>query len=257
MGVLATILNYTGINLGYLYKLMGVLISSAVIPITLTLLWSKQNRLAATIAPIFGFVCSMTAWLTTTYGLYGEITVYTSNQNYPMLAGNLVALFSPLFVTLPLSFMWPENYTFEGTRQIEQIQEDQVISPPEEQQQKVKDEEAEQLQMKKSSKFAKIASVSLTLALFILWPLPMFGSQYVFSLSFFRGWVIVSIIWVFFSTFAVGLFPLWEARQDTVIVCKALWEDIRGRRSLGLPKTMAEAGVTESSNSVIVDEKKA
>ncbi|KAI9490942.1 Sodium:solute symporter family-domain-containing protein [Zychaea mexicana] len=263
MGVLATLLNFTGINLGYLYKLMGVLISSAVIPITLTLLWSKQNKHAAAIAPIFGLCCSLTAWLVTTKSLYGEITVFTSNQNYPMLAGNLVALFSPLFIILPLSFIWPENYTFEGTRQIQVVKEDTVTVPApvtayeqDLRQQEIEEDEAEQLRLKKSSRFAKISSVCLALSLFILWPMPMFGSQYVFSLPFFRGWVIVGIIWVFFSTFMVGVYPLFEARKDTVIILKAIWDDIRGRRNVSLPKTMAEAGITESNDSVVVEEKK-
>ncbi|KAI7851724.1 Sodium:solute symporter family-domain-containing protein [Circinella umbellata] len=274
MGVLATLLNLTGINLGYLYKLMGVLISSAVIPLTLTLLWGKQNLYAAAIAPIFGLCCSLIAWLVTTQALYGEITVFTSNQNYPMLAGNLVALFSPVFITLPISFIWPQNYTFDGTRQIKQVKTDTIVQPDQEQPKpenessatedslsssssNEKEADDEQIRMGKSARFAKISSVILALSLFILWPMPMLGSQYVFSLPFFRGWVIVGIIWVFFSTFMVGIYPLWEARTDTIIIVKALWDDIRGRRNIGLPKTMNEAGISESNQNVIVQEKKA
>ena len=252
---------------------MGVLISSAVIPLTLTLLWGKQNIYAAAIAPIFGLCCSLIAWLVTTHALYGEITVFTSNQNYPMLAGNLVALFSPVLITLPISLIWPQNYTFEGTRQIEQVQIDTIIQPDQEQPKPEnessttedssssssngKESDDEQARMAKSAKFAKISSIILAVSLFILWPMPMLGSQYVFSLSFFRGWVIVGMIWVFFSTFMVGLYPLSEARTDTMIIIKALWEDIRGRRNIGLPKTMDEAGIPESNQSVIVQEKKA
>ncbi|KAG2218032.1 hypothetical protein INT45_014308 [Circinella minor] len=274
MGVLATLLNLTGINLGYLYKLMGVLISSAVIPLTLTLLWGKQNLYAAAIAPIFGLCCSLIAWLVTTQALYGEITVFTSNQNYPMLAGNLVALFSPVLITLPISFIWPQNYTFDGTRQIKQVHTDTIVHPDQEQPKpenelsatedslsssssNEKEADDEQIRMAKSARFAKISSIILALSLFILWPMPMLGSQYVFSLSFFRGWVIVGIIWVFFSTFMVGLYPLWEARTDTIIIVKALWDDIRGRRNIGLPKTINEAGISESNQNVIVQEKKA
>lgn len=35
-----------GISIGYLYLMMGVIISSAVLPATLTLMWKKQNMLA-------------------------------------------------------------------------------------------------------------------------------------------------------------------------------------------------------------------
>lgn len=42
MGGFSTMLYYIGVGMGYLYLLMGVIISSAVIPATLTLCWSGQ-----------------------------------------------------------------------------------------------------------------------------------------------------------------------------------------------------------------------
>jgi Na+/proline symporter len=83
--------------MGWLYVFMGVIISSAVLPATLTLMWDGQNRMAATLSPILGLICSITAWLVTTSKLNdGAITVATSGANNPMLAGNLVALLSPM-----------------------------------------------------------------------------------------------------------------------------------------------------------------
>lgn len=38
-------LYYIGVGMGYLYLLMGVIISSAVVPATLTLVWSGQVNL--------------------------------------------------------------------------------------------------------------------------------------------------------------------------------------------------------------------
>lgn len=42
MGGFSTMLYYIGVGMGYLYLLMGVIISSAVIPATLTLTWHDQ-----------------------------------------------------------------------------------------------------------------------------------------------------------------------------------------------------------------------
>lgn len=39
-------LYYAGISMGYLYLMMGVIISSAVLPATLTLTWAGQNKWA-------------------------------------------------------------------------------------------------------------------------------------------------------------------------------------------------------------------
>jgi hypothetical protein len=83
--------------MGWLYVFMGVIISSAVLPATLTLMWKGQNFWAATLSPILGLICSLTAWLVTTSKLNdGVINVATSGANNPMLAGNVVALLSPM-----------------------------------------------------------------------------------------------------------------------------------------------------------------
>jgi Na+/proline symporter len=87
----------TRISMGWLYVFMGVIISSAVLPATLTLMWKGQNRMAAMLSPILGLACSITAWLVTTAKLNdGVISVATSGANNPMLAGNVVALLSPM-----------------------------------------------------------------------------------------------------------------------------------------------------------------
>jgi Na+/proline symporter len=97
MASFSTGLYYAGISMGWLYVFMGVIISSAVLPATLTLLWKGQNFWAATLSPILGLMCSLTAWLVTTSKLNdGVISVETSGANNPMLAGNVVALLSPM-----------------------------------------------------------------------------------------------------------------------------------------------------------------
>ena len=65
MAAWSTALYYIGISMGYLYLLMGVIISAAVLPATLTLMWSKQNWWAATFTPPLGFACALIAWLVT------------------------------------------------------------------------------------------------------------------------------------------------------------------------------------------------
>ena len=42
MAGFSTMLYYIGIGMGYLYLLMGVIISSAVVPATMTLIWKDQ-----------------------------------------------------------------------------------------------------------------------------------------------------------------------------------------------------------------------
>jgi urea-proton symporter len=56
--------------MGWLYLWMGgggvvvvvvVMISAAVVPVALTLLWSRQNWLAASLSPAIGLICALVA----------------------------------------------------------------------------------------------------------------------------------------------------------------------------------------------------
>lgn len=63
-----------------LYLLMGVIISSAVLPATLSLMWSKQNTIAATLTPFLGLICSLTAWLVTAKKQTGNLSVASTGS---------------------------------------------------------------------------------------------------------------------------------------------------------------------------------
>jgi Na+/proline symporter len=55
--------------------MMGVIISSAVLPAALTLFWKRQNRIAATLSPILGLITALIAWLVTAKKQYGDLSV--------------------------------------------------------------------------------------------------------------------------------------------------------------------------------------
>lgn len=70
----------------------------------------------------------------------------------------------------------------------------------------------------------------------------MYGSGYVFSKKFFTGWVVVGILWLFCSAFAVGLYPLWEGRHSMAHTFKSIYLDLTGKRK---PKLVGREGVVE------------
>lgn len=63
-------------------QLQGVIISSAVLPATLTLMWNKQNLAAAALSPILGLACSLIAWLVTAKKQYGNLSVASTGSKY-------------------------------------------------------------------------------------------------------------------------------------------------------------------------------
>ena len=231
-------LYYAGISMGFLYLMMGVIISSAVLPASLTLLWSGMNKWAAMLSPPLGLACSLTAWFVTCKAMYGELTIDTLGSNYPMLAGNVVALCSPIIFIPVLTFaLGRDHYDWGSMLEIRKGDDHDLAAAagidlelvPGEQAVDQAVIEKEKALLLRASKIAKITTVVMTLCFLILWPLPMFGSKYVFSKKFFTGWVTVGIMWLFCSLLCVGVYPLWEGRHSCINTTRNMWLDMRGK----------------------------
>jgi SSS family transporter len=224
-------LYYNGVSMGYLYVLMGVLISAAVLPATLTLVWSGQNKWAATLSPPIGAAMAITAWLVTAKKTCGVLDVECTGQNDPMLAGNITALLSPALLVPVFTLIFGlAKYDWQSMleiRKAEDVDENgNVIVNPHEM--VAGDEEArfqdEQKMLRRALKIATGVTLFLAIALLVLWPLPIYGSRYVFSQSFFTGWVVVAIIWIFISLILVGIYPLWEGRNSIIRTVKSVFK---------------------------------
>lgn len=238
LAAFSTGLYYIGISMGYLYLLMGVIISSAVLPAALTLMWKQQNLIAVTLSPILGLACSLIAWLVTAKKQYGNLSVASTGSNNPMLAGNVVALLSPLVFVPVLTYGFGvQNYDYKSMAAIRLGNDEDIAdaahtdlelipgaigATPEE-------TAAEQKKLSRASMIAKSLTGFMTIAMLVLWPMPMYGTGYVFSKKFFTGWVSVGILWLFCSAFMVGLFPLWEGKSSMVRTFRGVMNDIRGR----------------------------
>lgn len=126
-----------------------------------------------------------------------------------MLAGNVAALLSPVvFVPLFTFLFGADNYDYESMRAIRKGDDHDIAEAegvdleliPGEAEATAAAEEEEQKNLKRAAFIARTLTVIMTLALLVLWPMPLYGSKYIFSKSFFTGWVSVGIIWLFFST---------------------------------------------------------
>ncbi|KAI1212571.1 Na+/solute symporter [Annulohypoxylon truncatum] len=232
-------LYYAGISMGYLYLMMGCIISSAVIPATLTLVWKGQNKWAAALSPIFGLAFSLIAWLVTAHKECGSLDVECTGSNNPMLAGNVTALLSPLALIPIFTLIFGmDNYDWKSMMEIRRgddhdlaatagVDLEQTVGGHEETANEFADEQSK---LMRASKISKWTTAGLTLAFLVLWPFPMYGSSYVFSKPFFTGWVTVGIIWIFCSLGAVGLFPVFEGRLTLVRTFKAIVLDLSGKK---------------------------
>ena len=118
MAIFAIIWNVIGIDLGWLFLVMGLLIGGAVFPVAFAITWKKQSRLGAISGAVSGLAAGLTAWLVEAQVHYGELTLTSTGANYPTLAGNLAAIMTGLIVTVTISLIKPDDFDWESTRAI-------------------------------------------------------------------------------------------------------------------------------------------
>lgn len=166
--------------MGYLYLMMGCIISSAVIPATLTLLWKDMNWIAAAGSPVLGLACSLTAWLVTARRECGELSVSCTGSNYPMLAGNVTALLSPLIFVPVLTYGFGrQNYNWESMKMISRGDDSALIRRASLEPETVHEyrdytnDEQEQKHLMRAAKIARWMTVAMTLIFLIVWPMPL------------------------------------------------------------------------------------
>lgn len=248
-------LYYAGVSMGYLYELMGVIIGGAVLPSALTLLSSKQNWAAATFTPILATAFAILSWLVSTKTLVGSVSYLNTFEDNPMLIGNVVALLAPLIFVPVLTFAFkPQNFDWNILKSITRVDEDEElmaaespVSDPEDPEKmypvkstvtiaaheialtRVDQYAEESARLNRSFKIALSICCFLTVCLILLWPIPMYGSGYIFSKKFFTGWIAVLFIWTFFTAFTVIIGPLWEGRHGLYTTFRGIYWDLSGQ----------------------------
>ncbi|CCD23198.1 Dur3p NDAI_0B01640 [Naumovozyma dairenensis CBS 421] len=283
MSAFAVGLNAGGVSVGYLYEIMGIIISSAVLPVILTLCWKQQNIHAAIISPILGTGLAIMSWLVCTKSLFTNLTIDTTFMDYPMIAGNVVALLSPgIFIPILTYVFKPQNFDWEILKTISRVDETEEIAKDLEDidgivvqdiesvsssSKSLKNDvtndadytnnnndkiqavrtimssiledvnptvaqrelEEEKQELAKGLKIAYFLCIFFALAFLVVWPMPMYGTHYIFSKRFFTGWVVVMIIWIFISAFCVCVYPLYEGRHGIYTTCRGIYWDLSGQ----------------------------
>lgn len=256
MAVFACIWNAIGIDLGWLFLTMGLLIGGAVFPAAFAITWKGQTRAGAISGAVTGLAAGLIAWLTTAYHYYGTLSIATTGLEYPTLAGNLAAVMTGLIVSVAVSLIKPAPFDWDTTRMINavtavstptsnSIQDEDMTQKGEDLSKKeelptVRDEEKEEFEdiaaMEEPSKLrsafqlACIASFVLTFLMDFLVPIPMFLSHYIFSQGFFTAWVIISFVWVFCSAAVSTILPIVETAGFFKNLVAAVSGELRGQK---------------------------
>ena len=206
MGFLASILFHSGFSLQYVYLMMGILIGSAVAPISFALLWKKTNKHAATSGAIIGLVSGIVAWLASSKLFFGEITLSSTGDLITLLIGNLTSITVSLGITLMGSIIKSENFDFGVMRQKIIVIDDKVRSM-------LRQDTDEQL-LQRSLKFCKRIGFSISVFLVIVWPASFYITEFVFTEESFHLWIWLAVVWAFGSAGIIIFLPLIEARKS-------------------------------------------
>ena len=232
---IAVAFNHGGFSVGFLITAIGIFVDGAIVPMACTIMWKKQSRVAAFVVPLASSIAGILAWFLTAKTHHGFISIDTLSQNLPLVAGNMTALGVPIVLTPAISLIKPDNFEWRAFKDQIKLGDDAHIAlhgravaldSPEAAAAMAEQERQEAENnaiLIKARNVALMLAVFITISLVILWPIPMYGSSYIFSSRFFTGWVVVLFIWAFAAALAITLLPIWEGRTPIILIYKRLF----------------------------------
>jgi len=211
MGGIAVVLLGMGLSLGFVYLAMGILIGSAVIPIALTITWSKTTRAGAVAGALIGVMLSLATWTGVAASeANGVVDIASLGGPFPMLYGNVVAILSSGLICVVISLAQNKKYDWSlMNKEMRLVGEDMTDEVKAE----IEKREQDEATLKKAFQFSLKGGGILTLVCVVLWPMPLYFSGYVFDLGFYSFWVSIAIVWVSVASFCIICIPIIEARK--------------------------------------------
>ena len=213
MGAFSIALNEMGLNLGWVYLFMGIMIGSAVIPLWFLMTWEKASGTGAVIAAWGGLALSLTTWMIAAGVQSGEVTVASLGTNEVMLSGNIVAICSSGLIHAAYSMVFPQDFDFATL--------DSKIKLVENDSSGLSAEEQDPEMLEASSKWIVSRGWVLTIVLVVIWPLLSIPAGK-FTRDYFAFWVLVAIAWGFGAAIIITFLPLIESMEELTAVAKGV-----------------------------------
>jgi hypothetical protein len=224
MGCFSIILFEIGLNLGWVYLFMGVVIGSAVVPLWNMMTWKKASGTGAIIAAWSGLVLAVVGWIVAANVQSGEVTVDTLGTNEVMLSGNLIAILSSAFIHFVYSyFIDPQDYDFADL--------DKNITLVKEDMRGLTEAEQDPVELRRAERWITRRGYALTLVLIFVWPVLSVPAG-VFTKSYFAFWVLIAIAWGFGAAIIITVLPLSESAEDINTVLSGMFNTVTGREAV-------------------------
>jgi hypothetical protein len=158
-----------------------------------TILWRRQSKAAAILSPILGLATGLSVWLGTASHFSGEVTVASTGQVLPCLYGTVASCMSPIVYSVLITLVKPQNYDWDDFKKVKLSLEklDSNLTTAHLNQNGPSEgvvEEGDngragfdQKELKRWARIAAVWAVATFLGHWVIWPLPMYGSGYVFG----------------------------------------------------------------------------
>jgi hypothetical protein len=274
MAAFAIMLQYAGATNNWSTYFRPVVACPGILPMILTLFWSRQTKMAAILSPLLGLASGLATWLSLSWHYGGAINITTTQTQLAGLYGAIVSFFSPALYSIIISLLWPSRFDWREFLRIDLIEDEsskdsslkskasssevvnvdgvrlrsdnekqgystaqgRTSSPTpgfhKEQSQISLDDVVHPFDdetirhIKKWLRFAIIFFVVNVLVTCVLWPLPLYRN-YIFTNSFFSGWVTMALIWHFLAILAVIVYPVWDGRKDIATAVRGIAKTLK------------------------------
>ncbi|VEU23446.1 DEKNAAC104637 [Brettanomyces naardenensis] len=230
--VLAIGLGRANFDVSFITTCCGIVVNVVVIPMGCTLFWKKMSPLAMTITPYISSGISIGVWMGYTKYQSGEITMASLSTYQALAAGNTVAIgvsgiIAPIIVWFkPSNFdwnVWKENIKQDDNKEFDEKRGlTNVLSGDEETYIVLEDEQLKDKEMIRKRNIGIAMTIVFVLFFLVLFPIPLYATNYIFTKKFFRGYIIVTFLWVFFSVGVVTIYPAAEGIPTAIDLFKRI-----------------------------------
>ena len=257
----SVMLHYVGVRMTWFGYFTPMMICPGILPLIFTVTWNRQTYWAAFISPLVGFVVGLAVWVSTAYHFYGEVTIKSTGGQLPALYGSLTSMMLPGVLSIIISLVKPEKFDWDKLKTADLLigeEEEEGSSPniqPKNEEgdlnkekqagvevnfESVETSSLEQQQQKLSSqltnkeldfwiKIATGAAIFVLLITWVIWPMSVYR-DWIFTGTYFKGYVTVGLIWLYTTLIVIGLVPFYTGRHSAATVFRGLYNDYIKRK---------------------------
>ena len=264
----STMLHYVGINLGWTLYMLGILLPYSffyffqanpshsgvvtcpgIFPMIFTILWRRQSKAAAILSPVLGLATGLAVWLGTASRFSGEVTVASTGEVLPCVYGTVASCLSPIVYSVVITAVRPQKYDWSEFKKeklsLEKLDANLTTAhdhvPNEGSVEDGGRAAVDQKELKRWGSIAAFWAAATFLGHWVIWPLPMYGSGYVFgkkvcfpgsfsftvltAMKFYIAWVVVGIIWLWISMLIAIFYPIFDGGIQQI---RDIYRGLRG-----------------------------